>query len=381
MPRRLAVQVPQTISRLLKSGAIATPPASFQALLAHPPVQVPPRAPYPRSQDDLPEGHRRPALAAADLSVPGTRRRDPNNSKKKIRIRTPSLKPKPIVYLEDRVRRQFFLDHPWEGLRPRTIVEQEKTAAPEEVPAEVSELSWWSTNPQPEDVIAFSVHLHKHHQLSLAQAYHHALAQYHGLRAEHETASRYAVLEAQAYGASFAPAGSETLFAERLRGPMPLNAAPETYRGFLKETEELAKSAANAERSRQVSAAAASGSAAAAASSSNAKLTIRVKPTPRPGSWSGGSNYTKSSQTILQGNVEAFANARSEDSSAAESTASNVPASFAAITHNSNLSALFGDRTASAGTNSAPAEMHDAAKLVAGLEQRAMAAGNNHRGR
>lgn len=73
------------------------------------------------------------------------------NTKKKMRTRTPSLAPQPIVYLHDRVRRQFYLDHPWEGLRPRILAEKEKVEEPARVPAEVTELTWWSTNPQPEE--------------------------------------------------------------------------------------------------------------------------------------------------------------------------------------------------------------------------------------
>lgn len=153
MPRRLATQVPQTISRLLQGQYIKAVPSSYSALVAHPPVPIPPRAPFPRTLDDLPEGYQRKAGLAADGSSEQNvaRRRDANNSKKKMRTRTPSLKPKPIVYLEDRVRRQFFLDHPWEGLRPRTLVEQETVAQEASAPAEVTELTWWSTNPQPEE--------------------------------------------------------------------------------------------------------------------------------------------------------------------------------------------------------------------------------------
>jgi len=38
--------------------------------------------------------------------------------------RQPKPKVMPIVYLEDRVRQRFFLDHPFEAFRPRTLVEQ-----------------------------------------------------------------------------------------------------------------------------------------------------------------------------------------------------------------------------------------------------------------
>jgi small subunit ribosomal protein S23 len=35
------------------------------------------------------------------------------------------FKPQPITYEEDRLRKQFFSDHPWELARPRVILEQD----------------------------------------------------------------------------------------------------------------------------------------------------------------------------------------------------------------------------------------------------------------
>lgn len=86
-------------------------------------------------------------------------------------------------------------------------------------------------------VVACTIHLHKNHSLSLAQAYHHTLSSYHALRAEREHASRSAVLEAQAYGGIFAISedGKPT-------------AAVEIERGYRKETEELRKGAAYFQR-------------------------------------------------------------------------------------------------------------------------------------
>ncbi len=39
-------------------------------------------------------------------------------------MKTPPPRIKPIEYTEDRIRRQFFRDHPFEALRPRSLVEQ-----------------------------------------------------------------------------------------------------------------------------------------------------------------------------------------------------------------------------------------------------------------
>lgn len=81
-------------------------------------------------------------------------------------------------------------------------------------------------------VIACVVHLHRHHGLSLSQAYHNTLSSYHALRAEHEHASRSALFEARAYGAQFTHThdGRST-------------SAVEIERGFAKEGQELRKGA------------------------------------------------------------------------------------------------------------------------------------------
>lgn len=83
-----------------------------------------------------------------------------------------------------------------------------------------------------DSVIAFTIHLHKKHSLSLSQAYHHTLSSYHALRAEHEHATRSAILEARSYGAVFATTvdGEET-------------SAVEIERGYQKEERELKKGA------------------------------------------------------------------------------------------------------------------------------------------
>lgn len=83
------------------------PPAWFNPVLQYPPMPTPPRAPPNRTPfDTAPEGK--------------------NLQKKKSATKHDKwLRPNPeqIVYLEDRVRRQFFKDHPYEAFRSRTLVE------------------------------------------------------------------------------------------------------------------------------------------------------------------------------------------------------------------------------------------------------------------
>lgn len=163
------------------------------------------------------------------------------------------------------------------------------------------------------------------------------------------------------------------MFQERVKGPMPFDAAPETYRTFLKETEELARTAAEADRTEMLAAAAASGSSAASFSGDTGKLTIRVRSAARPGSWSGGADYLKRAQTIPRGNVDAFANARAsrEASSPTSSRPTNIPAALAAPGSKANAVLTDGQRA------DQKREMNDPSQLIAGLEERAIAAGQN----
>jgi small subunit ribosomal protein S23 len=101
MVRRVATQVHKQAARLIESRYIREEPAWYQAVLDHPPLPLPPRAPPARPHGDTPQ--------ALPTGPKHTRPRTP---------RTP-----PIYYIEDDVRRQFFRDHPFEAYRPRSIVE------------------------------------------------------------------------------------------------------------------------------------------------------------------------------------------------------------------------------------------------------------------
>ncbi|KAK0561001.1 mitochondrial ribosomal small subunit component [Tilletia horrida] len=224
MSRKIAGQVSTNVGRLLRGGYLKEEPVWYQAVVAHPPMPPQPRSPIPRPADDLPPGltARRENLvkslledgapaassSSASASADGTAvTKRARMSSKRLRALVPDLHPQPIFYLQDRVRRQFYRDHPWEAYRPRTLVEMDKVvvidkSTPLGAPEDARELRAWGRNPGPEEVVACTVHLHQQHGLSLSQAYHHTIASYHALRAEHETASRFAVLEAEAYGAN-----------------------------------------------------------------------------------------------------------------------------------------------------------------------------------
>ena len=62
--------------------------------------------------------------------------------------------------------------------------------------------------------IKFAVNLHKYHDIPLSKAYAQAVAQFRSLRSEHQIATKTAALEAEAYGAIFAPTEIERGFAK-----------------------------------------------------------------------------------------------------------------------------------------------------------------------
>ncbi|PWN51718.1 hypothetical protein IE53DRAFT_393023 [Violaceomyces palustris] len=256
MPRKIPSQVPQTVSRLLGSGFLKTPPAWFEAVNQHPPAPTPPRHQVRRPDDDLPSYLRSaakeklkplPFIARPSTTKPKTKQtssssstppsspsspststssssiahktkprqhqRDPKNSKKKVKALAPSLAPRPIVYAEDSIRAQFFRDHPWEAYRPKLLVEMNETVSERpQLEGEAWLMRSYGRNPSVEDFIACTLAAHKQGKLSLSQAYHNTLSAYHALRAEREHMIRYANLEARAYGADMGKTQTERGF-------------------------------------------------------------------------------------------------------------------------------------------------------------------------
>lgn len=136
MVRRIASQVHQQVSRLMRADFIKQEPAWYQAVLENPPLPLPPKAPPPRSSYDLPPPQRTSTSQALH----------------KMRAHKPQ--PLPIHYIEDDVRRQFFRDHPFEAFRPTTLVE----GATLEDAHPIKGVSWTrlrqrGRNPSPEECV------------------------------------------------------------------------------------------------------------------------------------------------------------------------------------------------------------------------------------
>lgn len=189
----------------MKANYIKKEPVWYHAVLDYPPISLPAKQPPTRSDAD----------------------QKPNSKSKRY-----SVRPLPVHYLEDDVRRQFFRDQPFEAFRPTSLVENDVIEAPNPISGESwTRLRQWGRNPTPEEyaflysiphsvahhgahasfysAVKFAVNLHQHHEMSLSDAYAAAVAQFHALRSEHHIASTIAGMEAEYLGSSFGPSELE----------------------------------------------------------------------------------------------------------------------------------------------------------------------------
>lgn len=92
-------RVYKTATLLLESQSISQAPPWYKTIGSIPPSEILTRTQPPQHQE--------------------------TNSK--VRTRKPSkmFKPQPIEYEEDRLRREFYSDHPWELARPRIVLEND----------------------------------------------------------------------------------------------------------------------------------------------------------------------------------------------------------------------------------------------------------------
>ncbi|KAI0639649.1 mitochondrial ribosomal protein S25-domain-containing protein [Trametes polyzona] len=188
--KRIASQVHKQASRLLREGYIQREPAWYRAVLDNPPLPLPAREPPLRTHFDTPE----------DVAL--TR---PAHSTK--------IRPLPVEYLEDQVRKQFFRDHPFEAFREKTLVEGAGVESEHPVRGKQwTRLKQRGRNPSAEDAIRYAVNLHQHFDKPLSEAYASAVAQFRSLRSEITIARQVALAEAEHYGIEFGPSQIEITF-------------------------------------------------------------------------------------------------------------------------------------------------------------------------
>ncbi len=164
-------RVLRTAEQLLETKRITRSPCWFNVVSDIPPAQILVRPPQQRK-------HVRP----------GTRK----SSK--------MFQPAKIVYPEDRLRSEFFGDHPWELARPRVVLEDTGNDAK----------NWdWSRIQQPgkrmdgESVVQRQMWLMQHEGLDEAQAYDKARKEFYFYRHREDVERRVAKEEALVTGAYF----------------------------------------------------------------------------------------------------------------------------------------------------------------------------------
>ncbi|CAO3570927.1 unnamed protein product [Mortierella alpina] len=192
------------VTKLLKANLIKSPP------IGTPPHHSPPLSTFLRERDpsgatpnaQLPfEEEAKKALSkkeAATASSSSKTKELSRSARSQKHLRWKSERPKTIVYPEDRLRRRFYEDHPWELRRPRCLVETSGDGTRRN----------WETLLQEgrsiadltgEDVIQHQLYLMSTGK-SEREAYHIATQEFYLHRAQEETEARVAKAQAMAFG-------------------------------------------------------------------------------------------------------------------------------------------------------------------------------------
>ncbi|EKD13819.1 37S ribosomal protein Rsm25 [Drepanopeziza brunnea f. sp. 'multigermtubi' MB_m1] len=167
-------RVYQAASALLETGSITQPPPWFKTIGSIPPAEI-----LTRSQP--------------------TQHREVNH---RSRVRKPSklFKPQAIGYEEDKLRIQFYSDHPWELARPRIVLENDGKDGHR---CDWSRIQQTGRQLSGESVVQRQLWLIKNTQYTPNQAYDIARKEFYELRHEEETERRVQREEATWTGAYF----------------------------------------------------------------------------------------------------------------------------------------------------------------------------------
>ncbi|KAG1468561.1 hypothetical protein G6F56_003763 [Rhizopus delemar] len=106
-------------------------------------------------------------------------------------LRTPPPRPRAIVYPEDKLRRQFYKDHPFELARPKVLVENELGSNR----TDFTKLLLDDMHPSQIDgeaVIKYQLHLMTHKKMPERKAYAKATSEFYEIRAQEEIKERKA---------------------------------------------------------------------------------------------------------------------------------------------------------------------------------------------
>ncbi|KAG0322841.1 mitochondrial ribosomal small subunit component [Linnemannia gamsii] len=199
------------VTKLLKANLIKNPPVWYPAASLAPPSPTflrerDPSGANPHAQLQFEKEaeirNKKEALAAgqpAPASSTSTAQKElTRSSRSQKHLRWKTERPQKIVYPEDKLRRRFYEDHPWELRRPRCLIETSGDGTRRN----------WTSLLQPgrsiadltgEDVIQYQLYLMTTGK-SEREAYHIATEEFYLHRAQEETEARVAKAQAMAFG-------------------------------------------------------------------------------------------------------------------------------------------------------------------------------------
>ncbi|KAG0056925.1 mitochondrial ribosomal small subunit component [Gryganskiella cystojenkinii] len=187
------------VTKLLKANLIRNPPVWYAATTLTPPSPT-----FLRERD--PSGANAkaqlPFEAAAEKAngqkTVSSQQLPSRSSRSQKHLRWKSERPKTIVYPEDRLRRKFYEDHPFELRRPRCLIETN---------GDGTRRSWETLLQKGKSIADITGEDVIQHQLYLMsqgkterEAYHIATNEFYLLRAQEESEARVAKAQALAFG-------------------------------------------------------------------------------------------------------------------------------------------------------------------------------------
>lgn len=200
------------VTKLLKANVIKNPPVWYPAASLAPPSPTflrerdpsgaKPHAQLPFEKEaEAQKAKEAKEAAAAGAPVPApepAHKELSRSSRQQKHLRWKTERPQKIVYPEDKLRRRFYEDHPWELRRPRCLIETSGDGTRRN----------WTSLLQPgrsiadmtgEDVIQYQMYLMSTGKTE-REAYHTATEEFYLHRAQEETEARVAKAQAMAFG-------------------------------------------------------------------------------------------------------------------------------------------------------------------------------------
>ncbi|KAF7721736.1 mitochondrial ribosomal small subunit component [Apophysomyces ossiformis] len=180
--RPVPTALARNVSNLIKGNLIKEPPLWLPVLQA-----IPPGPSIIRSQNPEVNISAQTALekewTVKDTLTPA------RHKQKHLKTRAP--RPRAIVYPEDRLRKQFYKDHPFELAKPKILVEDDSGLNR----TDFSQLLLPGMDPNEidgETVIKYQLHLMTNEKMSERKAYAKATSEFYEIRAQQEERERQA---------------------------------------------------------------------------------------------------------------------------------------------------------------------------------------------